>query len=318
MQIVAIGIQGIGITRTKCARVQARLTVGRRQCGILTQRRTLLSPYYATGKGKNGQKNGQDSSHFFKAANDYVKRSCKKAKGNACLAIYEQNQVISTYFCPAMFEVITQKLSEKNARLVAVSKTHPPESIMPLYLKGQRIFGENRVQELQQKYEVLPKDIQWHLIGHLQSNKVKYIAPYVSLIHSVDSLELLKEINKQAARNNRMIDCLLQFHIATEETKFGLSEQEGTDLLNNPAFGEFKNIRICGVMGMATFTDDQTLVRSEFRHLKSIFESLKARFFENTPWFCEISMGMSGDWEIALEEGSTLVRIGSLLFGQRN
>lgn len=217
-----------------------------------------------------------------------------------------------------MLDIITQKLAEKNARLVAVSKTHPPERIMPLYLKGQRIFGENRVQELQQKYETLPKDIEWHLIGHLQTNKVKFIAPYIALIHSVDSPELLREINKQAAKNNRVIDCLLQFHIATEESKFGLGEQEATDMLSDPAFSEMKNVRICGVMGMATFTDDQTLIRSEFRHLKSIFDALKTRFFENAPWFCEISMGMSGDWEIALEEGSTLVRIGSLLFGNRS
>lgn len=217
-----------------------------------------------------------------------------------------------------MLDIITQKLAEKNARLVAVSKTHPPERIMPLYLKGQRIFGENRVQELQQKYETLPKDIEWHLIGHLQTNKVKFIAPYIALIHSVDSPELLKEINKQAAKINRVIDCLLQFHIATEESKFGLGEQEAADMLSDPAFSEMKNVRICGVMGMATFTDDQTLIRSEFRHLKSIFDALKTRFFENVPWFCEISMGMSGDWEIALEEGSTLVRIGSLLFGNRS
>lgn len=217
-----------------------------------------------------------------------------------------------------MLDIITQKLAEKNARLVAVSKTHPPERIMPLYLKGQRIFGENRVQELQQKYETLPKDIEWHLIGHLQTNKVKFIAPYIALIHSVDSPELLREINKQAAKNNRVIDCLLQFHIATEESKFGLGEQEAADMLSDPAFSEMKNVRICGVMGMATFTDDQTLIRSEFRHLKSIFDALKTRFFENAPWFCEISMGMSGDWEIALEEGSTLVRIGSLLFGNRS
>lgn len=217
-----------------------------------------------------------------------------------------------------MLDIITQKLAEKNARLVAVSKTHPPERIMPLYLKGQRIFGENRVQELQQKYETLPKDIEWHLIGHLQTNKVKFIAPYIALIHSVDSPELLKEINKQAAKINRVIDCLLQFHIASEESKFGLGEQEAADMLSDPAFSEMKNVRICGVMGMATFTDDQTLIRSEFRHLKSIFDALKTRFFENVPWFCEISMGMSGDWEIALEEGSTLVRIGSLLFGNRS
>lgn len=217
-----------------------------------------------------------------------------------------------------MLDIITQKLAEKNARLVAVSKTHPPERIMPLYLKGQRIFGENRVQELQQKYETLPKDIEWHLIGHLQTNKVKFIAPYIALIHSVDSPELLREINKQAAKNNRVIDCLLQFHIASEESKFGLGEQEAADMLSDPAFSEMKNVRICGVMGMATFTDDQTLIRSEFRHLKSIFDALKTRFFENVPWFCEISMGMSGDWEIALEEGSTLVRIGSLLFGNRS
>lgn len=205
----------------------------------------------------------------------------------------------------------------KGVSLVAVSKTHPPERILAVYESGQRVFAENRAQELLEKYEVLPKDIQWHLIGHLQTNKVKYIAPFIAMIHSVDSLRLLEEINKQAGKNNRIIDCLLQFHIAVEETKFGLSEPEACALLDSPLFPKLLNIRICGVMGMASFSDDEHLVRSEFRQLHAIFSRLKQAYFADKPWFREISMGMSGDWEIAIAEGSTMIRVGSLIFGQR-
>lgn len=212
---------------------------------------------------------------------------------------------------------ILEELSMTDTTLVAVSKTKPNEAILRLYEQGQRIFGENRVQELVQKYETLPKDIQWHLIGHLQTNKVKYIAPFVQLIHSVDSLKLLQEINKQAAKNDRTIDCLLQMHIADEATKFGLSEAEAFDLLSAEAYSNMQHIRIVGVMGMATFTDDSTQVRNEFKQLKYIFNQLKQKYFAEKDYFREISMGMSGDYRIAIEEGSTMVRIGSLLFGNR-
>jgi len=215
------------------------------------------------------------------------------------------------------FSDIRKTLSEKAVKLIAVSKTKPNEDIILLYNEGQRIFGENRVQELLSKYEALPKDIEWHLIGHLQTNKVKYIAPFVSLIHSVDSLNLLTEINRQAVKNNRVIDCLLQFHIAVEETKFGLDPDEAMSLLGSDDFKKMQNVRIVGVMGMASFTDKSEAVRQEFKHLKSIFSELKSNYFRTEESFCEISMGMSGDYEIALEEGSTMVRIGSLLFGER-
>jgi PLP dependent protein len=216
-----------------------------------------------------------------------------------------------------MFQKIKSALDAKQVGLIAVSKTHAPERIMELYALGQRVFGENKTQELAGKYEVLPKDIDWHMIGHLQRNKVKYIASFVRMIHSVDSLKLLEEINKQAQKHQRVIDCLLQFHIAREETKFGLDLQEAGDLLNDPVFPTLENIRICGVMGMASFSEDQQLVRSEFRALHQMFEALKSKYFEKQAWFKEISMGMSGDWEIAIEEGSTMVRIGSAIFGQR-
>lgn len=201
--------------------------------------------------------------------------------------------------------------------MVAVSKTKPTAAIFELYEKGQRDFGENRVQELMPKYEALPKDIRWHLIGHLQSNKVKYIAPFVHLIHSVDSLELLREIDKQARKNERVIDCLLQFHIAQEESKFGLQWEE-VQQWPTDVFSALPNIRLCGVMGMATFTDDEEQVRREFRQLREIFDALKNRFFTTEERFREISMGMSDDYRIALQEGSTMLRIGTLLFGQRN
>lgn len=213
---------------------------------------------------------------------------------------------------------LKETLDQQNVTLVAVSKTYPPERIMAEYEKGQRIFGENRVQELTAKYEVLPKDIQWHQIGHLQRNKIKYIASFVHLIHAVDSFELLQEIDRQAAKHQRVIDCLLQFHIAQEDTKFGFSEDEAVTLLEQQPWPQLQHVRICGVMGMATYTDDETIVRQEFRYLKKIFEHLRQRFFTDAPSFKEISMGMSGDWHIAVEEGSTMVRIGSLIFGNRN
>lgn len=216
-----------------------------------------------------------------------------------------------------MFSQIISKIQQHHARLVAVSKTHPVEKILKIYHEGQRIFGENRPQEMLEKHQVLPVDIQWHMIGHLQTNKVKYIAPFVAMIHSVDSLKLLQEIDRQGQKHQRVIDCLLQFHIAKEETKFGLDEDEAQEMLTSQEYGAMKHVRICGVMGMATFTDDHQQVRQEFRQLKGIFNQLKSRFFARDDHFREISMGMSGDWELALEEGSTLVRIGSLIFGTR-
>ncbi len=214
-----------------------------------------------------------------------------------------------------MFKEILSKIAAHFTRLVAVSKTQPPERILEIYRQGQRIFGENRPQELLAKKPVLPPDIEWHLIGHLQTNKVKSVVPHTALIHSVDSPRLLAEIDKQAKALGKIQDCLLQFHIASEETKFGLSETEANDLLQSPEFQQFKNVRIVGVMGMATFTENPEQVRREFRCLRQIFDNLKQAFFPADESFREISMGMSGDWEIALEEGATLVRIGSLIFG---
>ena len=216
-----------------------------------------------------------------------------------------------------MQQEILAELNAKCVMLVAVSKTKPNEVILDFYKNGHTIFGENKVQELVNKYEALPKDIEWHMIGHLQSNKVKYIAPFVAMIHSIDSLKILKEINKQARKNNRTIDCLLQIHIAEEESKFGLDEQEVLEILKSDTYHTFKNIRIAGLMGMATYTDDMDQVRQEFRYLKTLFDRLKEQFFKDKPEFKEISMGMSGDYRIAVEEGSTMVRIGSLLFGER-
>jgi len=204
------------------------------------------------------------------------------------------------------------------ALLVAVSKTKPNEDLLEAYNAGQRIFGENKVQELVGKYEALPKDIQWHMIGHLQSNKVKYIAPFVSLIHGVDTVKLLKTINKEGAKNKRKIPCLLQLHIAEESTKFGFSEEELMIILSDNFINELEYIEIRGIMGMATFTDDEAHVRKEFSHLKRIFQNLKSGIFKTTDCFKEISMGMSGDYQIAIEEGSTMVRVGSSIFGARN
>ncbi len=202
--------------------------------------------------------------------------------------------------------------------LVAVSKTKPDEDLMEAYKTGQRVFGENKVQELVGKAERLPKDIEWHMIGHLQSNKVKYIAPFVSLIHAVDSFKLLKIIDKEAKKNGRVIPCLLQMHIADELAKFGFEPQEVEALFDQSHFQDLQNVRIVGVMGMATNTDNQTQIRSEFASLKQIFDYLKAQVFKENPEFKTISMGMSGDYAIAIEEGSNMVRIGSTIFGQRN
>lgn len=198
--------------------------------------------------------------------------------------------------------------------LVAVSKTKPMSYIQEAYDEGQRVFGENRVQEMTEKWENMPKDIEWHMIGHLQRNKVKYMAEYVSLVHGVDSPRLLAEINKQAEKYNRVISCLLQVHIAEEDTKFGFNEEELLDLVANEEFKAFKNVKIVGLMGMATFTDNMDQVRREFASLKSLFTKLKSNYVD----FTILSMGMSGDYNIAIEEGSTMVRIGSSIFGSRN
>jgi len=207
--------------------------------------------------------------------------------------------------------------------LVAVSKTKPVSDLMQAYDAGQRVFGENKIQEMVDKWEQMPKDIEWHMIGHVQTNKVKYMAPFVSLIHGVDSLKLLEEINKQALKNNRIIDCLLQIHIAEEETKFGLDEEELSALLASPSFKEMKNIRIVGLMGMATFTDNQNQIKKEFTHLKSVFDSLNFKdgssrdALQCISTMKILSMGMSGDYQLAISCGSTMVRIGSSIFGGR-
>jgi len=202
----------------------------------------------------------------------------------------------------------------EHVTLVAVSKTKPVSDLMQAYEAGQRIFGENKIQEMTDKWEEMPKDIQWHMIGHVQSNKVKFMAPYVTLIHGVDSLKLLQEIDKQALKNDRIIDCLLQFYIAEEESKFGLDENELNELLTSHEFKELKNIRILGLMGMATFTEDQNQIKKEFTHLKSIFDSVQKMQIVDLK---TISIGMSGDYQLAIECGSTMVRIGSSIFGGR-
>jgi pyridoxal phosphate enzyme (YggS family) len=210
-------------------------------------------------------------------------------------------------------------LKDSGARLIAVSKTYPAETVLKAYQSGQREFGENKVQELSGKYKTLPEAIQWHLIGHLQSNKVKDIAPFIFMIHSVDSLKLLREINKEGKKNNRTIACLLQIYIASEETKFGLSFQEATDIFQCEEFQNFNNIKIVGFMGMATNTADKAQVRREFRSLKTFFEEQKKRYgTQHNIGLKELSMGMSGDYEIAIEEGSTMIRVGSAVFGSRN
>jgi PLP dependent protein len=214
-----------------------------------------------------------------------------------------------------MLTELRSALAPRHVTLVAVSKTQPPERVLDLYAQGQRIFGENRPQELAAKRAALPPDIEWHLIGHLQTNKVRLVAPFVGMIHSVDSLRLLEEIEHQAARSGRTLDCLLQFHIAREDTKFGLDEAEAQALLESEAYAAMRHARLCGVMGMASFSEDEALVRTEFRSLREIFGRLKSRYFAEQQHFQHLSMGMSGDWRIAVEEGSTMVRVGSALFG---
>jgi hypothetical protein len=208
--------------------------------------------------------------------------------------------------------IIKSSLPE-NVTLVAVSKTKPISDLMEAYDAGQRIFGENKIKEMAEKWEQMPKDIQWHMIGHVQTNKVKFMAKFVSLIHGVDSLKLLEEINKQALKNNRLINCLLQIHIAEEETKFGLNKKELNDILTSTGFQEMKNIRIIGLMGMATFTDNQNQIKKEFNSLKSIFDQFTIHDSQMTI----LSMGMSSDYQLAIESGSTMVRIGSSIFGGR-
>lgn len=202
-------------------------------------------------------------------------------------------------------------------RIIAVSKTKSPEEILEVYRSGFNTFGENKVQELVKKYGELPKDINWHMIGHLQSNKVKYIAPFIRMIHAVDSLKLLKTIDKEAQKNSRIIDCLFQVRIAREETKYGLSCEEIKTLLASEEFPRLNSIRMTGLMGMATFTNDDDQVRSEFEYLRNCFHTIKTAFFPKIDSFRELSMGMSGDYTIAIEQGSTMIRIGSLIFGKR-
>ncbi|MFN7261971.1 MAG: YggS family pyridoxal phosphate-dependent enzyme, partial [Cyclobacteriaceae bacterium] len=202
-------------------------------------------------------------------------------------------------------------------KLIAVSKTQPVDKILQAYQTGQRVFGENKAQEMLAKYEALPKDIEWHMIGHLQSNKVKYIAPFVSLIHSVDSVRLLEEINKQGQKINRIIPCLLQMYIANEDAKFGFSQEEVIELLDNYPLS-FHNVRVVGLMGMASFTNNQQQIRAEFRSLKVFFEKIRAKPLPPQVEMKELSIGMSGDYRIGMDEGSTLVRIGTSIFGERN
>lgn len=212
---------------------------------------------------------------------------------------------------------LKKETGDDNVKLIAVSKTKPIEILQEAYDAGQRVFGENNVQELVEKQEKLPKDIEWHLIGHLQTNKVKYIAPFISLIHSVDSLKLLQEIDKQAAKNKRVIDCLLQIYIADEETKFGLGFDEAIELLRSEEFSALKNVRIIGLMGIATNTDSEKQLKEEFYELHTFFDGIKTSFFRKEESFKELSIGMSADYKIAIEEGSTMIRVGSLIFGQR-
>jgi pyridoxal phosphate enzyme (YggS family) len=211
-----------------------------------------------------------------------------------------------------------KKSLPENVTLVAVSKTQSNEKILEAYQAGHKVFGENYVQELVDKAAVLPKDIEWHFIGHLQSNKIKYIAPFISLIHSVDSFKLLKEINKQGVKNNRIINCLLQIYIAKEETKFGLDEKEMYEILNSNDFKQLHNIKICGLMGMASNTQNMNEVKNEFLYLKKIFDDIKYKFNENNINVTTLSMGMSGDYKLAIECGSNMIRIGSSIFGARN
>lgn len=212
---------------------------------------------------------------------------------------------------------LQKELQPIAVQLVAISKTKPNEDVLEAYQAGQRIFGENQVQELVAKYEALPKDIEWHLVGHLQTNKVKYIAEFISLIHSVDSLKVLMEINKQAKKHNRVIDCLLQVFIADEDTKFGLDHAELIELLRSPEFAELENIRVRGLMGIATNTENERIVKEEFYELKMLFDGIKVTYFRKQASFDILSMGMSSDYKLAIEQGSNMVRLGSTIFGKR-
>lgn len=203
-------------------------------------------------------------------------------------------------------------------QLIAVTKLHPASEVEAAYALGQRDFGENWAQEMREKHEVLPQDIRWHFIGHLQTNKIKYIIPYVYMIHSIDSFKLLQEVDRQAAKHNRTVGCLLQFHVATEETKFGFSMDECEQMLQSPEFSSLKNVEIKGVMGMASFTDDTAQVRREFQTLHGFFTKLKEGYFVGNTDFKELSMGMTSDYPIAIEEGSTMIRVGSAIFGERD
>lgn len=202
----------------------------------------------------------------------------------------------------------------KNVTLVAVSKTKPVSDLMEAYNAGQRVFGENKIQEMEAKWQEMPKDVQWHMIGHVQRNKVKYIAPFVSLIHAVDSFKLLKEINKEAKKNERVISCLLQIKIAEEDSKFGMDQEDAASLLASEDFKKFQNIKVIGLMGMATFTDDEKQVSEEFQRLKKIYDQFRII----NPEFTILSMGMSGDYKIAIANGSNMIRVGSAIFGERN
>ena len=212
---------------------------------------------------------------------------------------------------------LQKELQPIGVTLVAISKTKPNEDILEAYRAGQRIFGENQVQDLVEKYESLPKDIEWHLVGHLQTNKVKYIAPFISLIHSVDSLKVLTEINKHALKNNRIIDCLLQIYIADEDTKFGLDFAEAVELLRSEEYQGLKNVRIRGLMGIASNTENEKIIKEEFYELKMLFDGIKTTYFRKEESFDILSMGMSSDYKIAIEQGSNMVRLGSTIFGQR-
>lgn len=216
------------------------------------------------------------------------------------------------------YQSILAKVNSYDATLVAVSKTKPVEDIEALHQKGQVVFGENKIQEMCDKQSQLPDDIEWHMIGHIQRNKVKYMAPFVSLVHGVDRFKVLRELNKQAQKVERVQDCLLQMHIADEESKFGFDQKELEEMLADPSFAELQNVRIRGLMGMATFTDDEKQIRKEFKGLRQLYEQLQNGVFADKQGFSILSMGMSGDYAIALEEGSNMVRIGSLIFGERH
>ncbi len=240
---------------------------------------------------------------------------CKR-KGPACNKASKADHLMEPIV--ERLQQLQQELPQE-VRLIAVSKTHPPETVLKAYEAGHRDFGENKVQELCSKAEALPEDIRWHLIGHLQRNKVKHIAPFVNLIHSVDSLRLLNEINKRAAQNDRVIDCLVQVKLTDEETKFGFTfEQARTILHPDRTKEEFDNIRLCGLMGMATHTDNEEQIRNEFRRIRNLFDEMKTTHCRNRPYFKELSIGMTHDYPLAIQEGTTMVRIGSAIFGKRN